>query len=315
MTIKIAILETIHNDGLKAMQDYAHVDRLEGLSRDELLAELGAYDAVVTKSNIIVDTDFIKSAPNLKAVGRAGVGVDNFDQDALAAHDIKLITTPTGNTISTAEFTIGLILSLIRRMPDIENAVSQNDFRRHLYEGRELSQMTVGIVGLGNTGMTVAKRLSAFGCKLIGCDRTMKRKTLFADLGGVMVEDIDEMLSDIDVLTLHVPSTPQTKFMIDRSVFSNMKPGSYLVNTARGSVVNENDLLSALESRKIEGAALDVVTPEPSYDVDPDQQVFDHPLVKHSRVIYTPHIAASTEDAQRRISMQLAMKIKAALGA
>ena len=313
MMIKIAILETIDSAGVEAMQAFADVDRLEGLPRGELLDCLYAYDAVVVKSNIQVDEAFIRAAPRLKVVGRAGVGVDNFDQGALRDHGVVLITTPTGNTISTAEFTVGMILNLIRRVPEISDAVSCNDFRRHLYEGRELSQMSVGILGVGNTGMTVAKRLSAFGCRVIGCDRTMRRKTIFADLGGEMVETLEEMLPEIDLLTLHAPSTPQTQGIINKAVLYQMKEGSYLVNTARGNIVNESDLIDALDNGQIAGAALDVIDPEPPYDLAPELNDFSHPLLNHPRVIFTPHVAASTQDAQYRIGVQLASKMKDAL--
>ncbi len=310
MTVRVAILETIHENGIQAMQAFAQVDRLEGVSRAELLQRVGEYDAVVVKSNIQVDSEFLDAAMQLRVVARAGVGVDNFDQDVMAERNVRLFTTPTGNTISTAEFTVGLILNLVRRFPEIQNAVGRQDFRRHLYEGRELSQMTVGILGVGNTGMTVAKRLSAFGCRIMGCDRTMRRKTIFADLRGTMVEHLDAMLPEIDLLTLHVPSTPQTVGVVNASVFDQMKEGSFFVNTARGSVVNEADLLVALNSGQINAAALDVVDPEPPYDIHPDLSDFSHPLVDHQRVLYTPHIAASTEDAQRRMSLQIADKLR-----
>lgn len=310
MSIKIAILETIHETGVQKMREYAQVDHLEGIGRDKLLECLHIYDSIIVKSNINVDQELVEKASCLKVVGRAGVGVDNFDQQALDAKGIKLLTTPTGNTISTAEFTVSLILNLIRRMPEIQGAVGRNDYRRHLYEGRELSQMTVGILGAGNTGMTVAKRLSAFGCELMACDRTMRRKTLFSDLGGTMVETLDEMLEHIDILTLHIPSTPETYQIIDNTVFNKMKRNSYLINTARGNVVNEVDLIEALDNGRLAGAAVDVITPEPPYDQDPENCKFSHPIINHGKVIYTPHIAASTEDAQSRMSLQLAEMIK-----
>ncbi|MAI60901.1 MAG: hypothetical protein CBB87_00240 [Micavibrio sp. TMED27] len=311
MSVKIAVLETIHDAGLEVLALTSNVEHFEGLSRAELLSVIHDYDVIILKSNIQVDREFLERAQALKIVARAGVGVDNIDCDLLEEKGIKLITTPTGNTISTAEFTIGLIMNLIRRMPEINTAVQNNDFRRHLYEGRELSQLSIGIVGLGNTGMAVARRLSPFGCKLYGCDRTMRRETIFADLGGKMVETIDEMLEHIDVLTLHVPSTDKTSNMVNESVFNRMKKGSFLINTARGDIVNKKDLIEALDNGVIASAALDVIHPEPPYNAAPEQHDFSHALINHPRILFTPHIAASTNDAQKRMSLQIAEEIKA----
>lgn len=311
MTYKIAILEKIDDAGVRVLSDFALIDHLEGISRTDLLECINKYDVIITKSNIQVCKELIRRAVKLKIVGRAGVGIDNFDLDALKQRNIQLITTPTANTASTAEFTICMILNLIRRTPEIMAAVQKNDFRRHLYEGRELSKMSVGILGVGNTGLGVAQRLAPFGCKIHGYDRTMRRRSAFEALGGITHENFDSMLPHINILTLHIPSTPETLHIINKQTLSLMKRGSYILNMARGSVVNEEDLLTMLNNGHVAGAALDLIDPEPSYDLAPDQQnTLINPLLSHPNIIYTPHIAASTIDAQKKISLQLAEKIK-----
>ena len=310
MTPKIAILETIHDHGIETLKRFSEVDHLEGLDRNDLLKIIKNYDGAIIKSNIKIDAEFLNCAKNLNFVARGGVGTDNIDLALLKKHKIQLFLTPTANTISTAEFTIGTIIALAKRFPELSCAVNKKDFRRHLYEGRELAQMNVGILGLGNVGMAVAKRLSSFGCKLYGCDRTMRRETIFNDLGGEMVEKLEDMLPFLDVLSIHVPLTGQTKNLINSKILQKIKPGCILINTSRGSVVNQFDLLEALNDGKLSTAALDVLDPEPPYNCPPEKCDYSHVLLNHPKIMYTPHVAASTREAQKEISMSLALKIE-----
>jgi D-3-phosphoglycerate dehydrogenase len=310
MKPKIAILETIHPDGVRGLKAFAKIDHLEEYSRPALLKKIGIYDGIIVKSNIQVDTEFVGTAKKLSIVGRAGVGTDNIDKKLLHDKGIRLVTVPSGNTISTAEFTIGMMITMTRRLPEISKAIAHQDFRRHLYEGRELGQLTVGILGLGQVGMAVAERLQPFGCRLLGYDRTQKNASAFRKLGGEMSSTLSDMLPHLDVLSLHVPVTPETEGMIDQKVFNLIKPGCILINTARGLLINDQDLIAALDSEKLQSAAIDVIHPEPPYNGAPEKNNFKHQILNHEKIFYTPHFAASTQDAQRKIALRLVQSMK-----
>lgn len=309
----IAILEAIHEDGIARLEDFATVDLRLGLPRAVQLEIIGDYEAIIVKSVTRVDEALIAAAPRLRAVGRAGTGIDNIDLNAAERQGIAVLMVPTGNTVSAAEFTIGLMLNLCRKLPDAFRAVAAGDFRRHLLEGRELGGLTVGLVGLGNVGMAVAQRLEPFGCSIVGWDPAPRDAAGFGSLGGRLVGNFEELLPLPDILSFHVRVTPGTTRMLDRTAIARTRPGTLVVNTSRGAVIDDQALLEALAAGHVAAAALDVIDPEPPFDAAPGTHDYDHPLLRHPKVLVTPHMAASTEDAQRRIAVDLAAQLQNAL--
>lgn len=313
MMPKILVLERIHVAGLELMSRFAEVDVCLDLDRTGVLGRVPDADAIVVKSATKVDGALIDRATRLKVVGRAGTGTENIDLAYAAARGITVLTVPTGSTVSAAEFTIAQMLNLCRRLPAARAAVAANDFRRHLLEGRELGALTVGLVGVGNVGIAVAERLSAFGCALIGYDPYTVHGERFAALGGRFVESLCDLLRAADIVSFHVTQTCETTRMLDRKALEHVKPGAIVVNTARGAVIDDQDLIEALDNGRVAAAAVDVLEPEPPFESPPAETSYDHPLLHHERVFVTPHMAASTEDAQRRIAVELAERLKAHL--
>jgi len=309
----ITVFESIHSDGLDNLLSFADVRVALGATREEQLALSEISVAIIIKSVVQVDSLLLDSAPKLRVVARAGTGVDNINLEEADKRGIKILTVPGGNSISAAEFTIFQILSLCRRMNEVIRSVNNNDYRRHLLEGRELQNMTVGIVGLGNVGMAVFERLKVFGCKIIGYDPESKNINRFQVLGGMAVDTLEDMLPNIDILSLHARLTFDNHHMVGRNQFDLMKDGLLLVNSARATLVDESALFDAIESGKVIAAALDVIDPEPPFDLMPNKHSYSHQLLEHPQVMVTPHIGASTVDAQRQISLNLAKQIREAL--
>ncbi len=309
MTPRIVILESIHADGVESMRAYAEVDVHLGLSRAELLDTIPGFDAAVIKSVTSVDTDLLRVAQRLRCIGRAGVGTDNIDLRAVEAQRIALITTPDQNTVAVAEFTVGLVVVLARNVVDAAAAVRRGDFRRQLFEGREIAEMTVGIVGLGRAGMAVAKRLQSFGCKLLGHDPAPRDAAAFERMGGRILASLNDVFKQADLITLHVPLTEGTRALVSRPLLVTAKPGLLLINTCRGAVVDDAAMLEALNDGRVARLAVDVLYPEPPFDKTSGTS-YAHPLLGHPRVLVTPHIGASTAEGQRRIALELADRMR-----
>jgi len=298
----IVILERIHTEGMRALSTFAVVNQCLGQARADLSAHVAKADAIVVRSVIRVDAELLDWAPALKAVGRAGTGTDNIDLAETGRRGIRVVTTPGANADSTADFTVGQILCLCRRLFVARDMVQVGDFRRHLLEGRELSSLTVGIVGLGNVGRAVARRLSGFGCRLLGYDPAPTPTPPSVQ----RVNKIAALYADSDVLTFHVDMNDSSYRLLDAAALQLVKPGALIINAARAGVIDDNALLAALDDGRVAAAAVDVVDPEPTYDSPPEKAIFRHPLIAHPRVVFTPHMAASTDDAQARIARQLA---------
>jgi D-3-phosphoglycerate dehydrogenase / 2-oxoglutarate reductase len=309
MTPRILVLEEIHNDGLTALEAKAKVDVRLGLDRQSQLNIVDGYDAIVVRSVVSVDRELLDRARTLKAIGRAGTGTENIDLVAAAEKDISVFTVPTGNSISAAEFTIALMFCLTRHLPQAFEMAAAGDFRRNLLEGREFSNLSVGLVGLGNVGMAVATRLAPFGSKIYGVDPEPRDRDGFAALGGITVDTFSDLLPLVDILSFHVRVTDQTVAMLNEEAFAAMKPGMFLVNTSRAHVIDDEALLNALDTGQVAAAALDVLDPEPPFDADPGDHNYSHPLSSHPRVLATPHMAASTTDAQYNIGIDLARQL------
>ena len=309
----ITIFEAIHTSGIEYLAEFADIRLAYGVDRINCLKLTSESDAIVVKSVVQVDKELMGNSPRLRVIGRAGTGVDNIDVIEAKKMNIQVLTVPTGNSVSAAEFTLLQILSLCRRLPEVTNSTNENDFRRHLLEGRELQDMTVGLVGLGNVGMLVSERLKAFGCKILGWDPRSKDKGDFISHGGVYVESFEQLLSEVDVLSFHAKLTPDNYHMMGRKQFQKVKDGLLLINCARADLVDQNALLESVNNGKVAMASLDVLEPEPPFDLHPKEHNYQHQLLKHPRIIVTPHIGASTIEAQKRISLNLGEQLKKAL--
>lgn len=310
---ELLILESIHPAGVRRLQEFANVRILLNLPRSRLLASLADADAVVCKSVTRVDREFLAAAPRLKVVGRAGTGTDNFDKQALAERGIPLLTVPTGNSVSAAEFGLMCILMLAKRAVEAIDAVRIGDFRRDLLEGRELSRMTVGLLGVGNVGRLVAARLQAFGCKVLGHDPDPHSLELARSMGVQAVESPAALLAASDLVSLHATIDERSHGIINRDILAAARPGLLLVNIARGALMVDADVIEALDSGRLAALAIDTLAPEPPYNAAPGSHSFDHPLLHHPKVIVFPHMAASTTDAQEAIALSLAEKMDTAL--
>ena len=309
----ITIFEAIHTSGIEYLAEFADIRLAYGVDRINCLKLTSESDAIVVKSVVQVDKELMGNSPRLRVIGRAGTGVDNIDVIEAKKMNIQVLTVPTGNSVSAAEFTLLQILSLCRRLPEVTNSTNENDFRRHLLEGRELQDMTVGLVGLGNVGMLVSERLKAFGCKILGWDPRSKDKGDFISHGGVYVESFEQLLSEVDILSFHARLTSDNYHMMGRKQFQKVKDGLLLINCARADLVDQNALLESVNNGKVAMASLDVLEPEPPFDLHPKEHNYQHQLLKHPRVIVTPHIGASTIEAQKRISLNLGEQLKKAL--
>jgi len=309
----ITIFEAIHTSGIEYLAEFADIRLAYGVDRINCLKLTSESDAIVVKSVVQVDKELLGNSPRLRVIGRAGTGVDNIDVAEAKKMNIQVLTVPTGNSVSAAEFTLLQILSLCRRLPEVTNSTNENDFRRHLLEGRELQDMTVGLVGLGNVGMLVSERLKAFGCKILGWDPRSKDKSDFISHGGVYVESFEQLLSEVDILSFHARLTSDNYHMMGRKQFQKVKDGLLLINCARADLVDQNALLESVNNGKVAMASLDVLEPEPPFDLHPKEHNYQHQLLKHPRIIVTPHIGASTIEAQKRISLNLGEQLKKAL--
>lgn len=310
---QVTIFEAIHQGGLERLRRDCDVQTAYGASRVEIVERTRASDAIIVKSVVKVDVELIDSSPNLKIIARAGTGLENIDVAYAQSQGKQVLRVPTGNTVSAAEFAIMQMLLLCRRIPEVYRAVGNRDFRRHLLEGRELQAMHVGLVGLGNVGIEVARRLKAFKSRMVAYDPWSGHADEFQSMGGVMAKSLNGLAQVADIISLHTVLTASTRDSVNDQFFEQVKPGLLLINTARGGVVNEESVIKALESKKLSYYATDFMNPEPPFDFPPEKHQFTHPFLGHSRVVTTPHLAASTTDAQERIAIDLAQQILDAL--
>jgi len=299
--MKILVSDPLAEKGIEILRQLpgAQVVVKTGLPKEELISEIADCDALVIRSGTQVDADVLRAGKKLKVVGRAGVGVDNVDLDAATECGVIVMNTPDGNTISTAEHAFCLLMALARRVPQAHHSLHEGRWDRKIYKGVELNEKTLGILGMGRVGTEVAKRGIAFGMKVICYDPYIsmsKAKTL-----AVEVVDKDELFARADFISVHMPLTDETRGMIDSNSISRMKKGVRIVNCARGGIVNEEDLLKALEEGKVAGAAFDVYDHEP-----PD---FNNPIFHNENIVVTPHLGASTTEAQLNVGIQVAENV------
>ncbi|HXP61599.1 MAG TPA: phosphoglycerate dehydrogenase [Dongiaceae bacterium] len=266
------------------------------LSEAELLPMVKDVVAMLVRSETKVTRRVIEAAPKLRVVGRAGVGVDNVDVEAATQRGVVVMNTPGGNTISTAELSFALILSLARKVPQACASMAAGKWDRKQFQGVELMGKTLGVLGMGRIGSEVARRALAFGMNVLGYDPFLTEERAKA-LGLTLVADLDDVYRDADFITVHLPITDQTRGLLNANAFAKMKPKVCVVNCARGEIMVENDLLAALDSGKVAAAALDVFPAEPL--------AADHPFRKHPRLTLTPHLGASTVEAQEKCGVEV----------
>jgi D-3-phosphoglycerate dehydrogenase len=292
---RILVAEQLASEGLALLRDAGHqVDERVGIARDELLGILPRYDALLVRSGVQVDAEAIAAGRGLTIIGRAGVGVDNVDVAAASAAGIVVVNAPTGNTIAATEHTLALLMALARHVAAADASVRRGEWARSSFTGRELRGQTLGIIGLGKIGMAVATRARGLEMEVIGYDPFVTEEA--AALHGVRLASVEEILRTADAVTVHVPLTSRTRGMIGAAELATMKRTALLVNVARGGVIDEAALADALSAGTIAGAAVDVYTTEPPAP--------DNPLLSAPRTILTPHLGASTEEAQTRVAIE-----------
>ena len=302
--MKVLVIDTIAPEGIAHLTERGfQVDQVSSkLERETLLARLGDYEGIVTRSSTAVTPEFLGRARRLRILGRAGVGVDNIDVDACSRQGVVVVNAPYGNVVSAAEHTVGMLLALVRKIPIAHEALRRLEWDRGIY-GSELFRKTAGVLGLGKVGSRVAARLRAFDMEVLVYDPYIPEGRA-RDL-GVRLTDLQSVLSRADVLTVHVPLTDETENMIAARELAVTKPGVRVVNCARGGIVNEADLLAALDAGHVSGAAIDVWTEEP-----PVSPVVKR-LIQHPRVVVTPHLGANTQEAQVNVSVDVARQLVA----
>ncbi|QEW03442.1 phosphoglycerate dehydrogenase [Microbacterium lushaniae] len=291
-------------DALGPDFDVRHVD---GTDRPALLAALADANAILVRSATKVDAEAIAAAPVLKVVARAGVGLDNVDIKTATTAGVMVVNAPTSNIVSAAELTVGHILSLARRIPAAHASLAQGQWKRSAFTGTELFEKTVGIIGLGRIGALIAARLQGFDMRVIAYDPYVTSAR--AQQLGVQLVTLDELLEQADFLTIHMPKTPETTGMIGIDQLRRMKRTAFVVNVARGGLIDEDALYEALTTGEIAGAGLDVFTTEPPAEDGPARRLLDLP-----NVVVTPHLGASTEEAQEKAGVSVARSVRLALG-
>jgi D-3-phosphoglycerate dehydrogenase len=278
------------------------VRNVDGTDRPALLKELATASAILVRSATQVDAEAIAAAPQLKVVARAGVGLDNVDIKAATAAGVMVVNAPTSNIISAAELAIGHIFALARHIPDANASLKNNEWKRSKFTGVELYEKTIGIVGLGRIGALVAQRLSGFGATLIGYDPYVTPAR--AEQIGVQLASLEEVMKQSDFITIHIPKTPETTGLIGAKEFGIAKPNLRIVNCSRGGIIDEDALFTALSTNQIAGAGLDVFVNEPPKD---------SPLLTLPNIVVTPHLGASTDEAQEKAGISVAKSVRLAL--
>ena len=307
--MRILVADKLAEEGLEFLkQSGMEFDTKIGLKEDELASLIGGYDAMVVRSGVKATAKVLDKPGKLKAIARAGVGVDNIDLDAATAKGILVLNTAEASTLSTAEHALALMMSLARKIPAANQSLRSGQLewkKRSQYQGTQLAGKTLGVVGLGRIGRTVASRAIAMEMNVVGFDPYFAAPTAL-DGKVKMVKDFDEFLSQLDVITFHVPGGEGTKHLLNRErLFNRCKPNLLVINDARGEVVDEYSLAEALKEKKVGGAALDV------FQVEPPAK--DHPLFGLDNVVLTPHLGASTDEAQTAVSVDACKAIVAYL--
>lgn len=301
--MKILVSDKVSQQGVELLSREYAVDFKVDLPPEELIRIIPEYDALVVRSETKVTKAVLDAAVKLKVIGRAGVGVDNIDVEAATQKGVIVLNAPEGNTVAATEHTVAMMLSLARSIPQAHQSMQEKLWQRSKFMGVEMRGKTLGVLGLGRIGTGVAKRMLAMEMKVLAYDPFINAEQ--AKSLGIEIAEIDEILAQADFITMHLPLTPKTKYMLNKEAFNKMKKGVRIVNCARGGVINEADLAEALASGIVAGAAIDVFEKEPI-----DQA---NPLIGLPNVVLTPHLGASTAEAQVGVAVDVAVGVIAAL--
>ncbi len=311
--MRIIVTERIADEGVNYLRDSGFtVDTRYGISHAELLDIIENYDAIIVRSVTKVNKELVEKGVNLKVAGRAGNGIDNIDVPACTKKGIIVVNTPESNTMAAAELAIGLAYSIFRNIPQSHWAGKNKDFRRNKYIGRELDEKTVGIIGLGRIGSIVARKLKGANMRAIAYDPYITDEK-FKRNSVEKCETLAELLRQADLITIHTPKNEETYGMVGEEQLKLCKRGVCIVNAARGGLVNEKALYNALKSGQVAAAGIDVLDPEPGYDKPPEEQTYVNPLLELDNVIITPHLGASTEEANYNVGTAITKLVGDAL--
>jgi len=301
--LKVLIPEKLADAGIELLEQDFEVDVRLGLTPEELLETIGDYDGMIIRSATQVSAEVIDRADNLKAIGRAGIGVDNIDIEAATKRGVIVANAPESNTVAAAEHTLGLMLASARRIPAADSSLRDGEWKRSAFKGVEVSGKTLGLVGLGHVGAIVARGALGMGMRVLAYDPYVSEDRM-RQVNVERAETTDEVFEGADFVSLHVPRTPQTVGLVNEDSLARMKPTAYLINVARGGIVDETDLYNALKEGTIAGAALDVFAEEPTTQ---------SPIFSLPNVVVTPHLGASTAEAQDRAGITAAEQVATAL--
>ena len=303
---KVLVADPIAQKGIEELQATPELEVVVqlGIKPEELLATAHEYAGIVVRSETKITAEVMAKATKLKAVGRAGVGIDNIDVAAANKHGVIVMNTPAGNTISTAEHTFALLMSMARSIPQAHASTTAGKWERKKFQGTELNGKTLAILGMGRIGSEVARRAMAFGMRVMAYDPYLSPSRAHV-LRVELMQTVEEAIKEADFITVHMPMTKETKYLLNRERIALCKRGVRIVNCARGGLVEEAALVEALASGQVAGAALDV------FEVEPPTA--DNPLLSNPNVVLTPHLGASTLEAQESVGIEIARAIKDAL--
>jgi D-3-phosphoglycerate dehydrogenase / 2-oxoglutarate reductase len=311
--MRIIVTERIADEGVQYLrQNGFEVDVKYGIAHEDLLGIIQNYDAIIVRSVTKVSRDLIEKGVNLKVAGRAGNGIDNIDVPQCTQKGIIVVNTPESNTMAAAELAIGLAYSIFRNIPQANSGSKNRDFRRNHFIGTELDGKVVGIIGLGRIGSIVARKLIGANMKAIAYDPYITDDK-FKRNGVEKCQTLDELLRQADLITIHTPKTAETYGMVGEEQLKICKKGVKIVNAARGGLINEKALYEAIKSGQVSGAGIDVLDPEPGYDKAPQDQTYKNPLLELDKVIITPHLGASTEEANYNVGTAITKLVADAL--
>jgi D-3-phosphoglycerate dehydrogenase len=300
---KVLVAEPLAEEGVRKLESELEVDVHLDLSRDKLLEIIAEYDAVIVRSATNIDKAVLERGSRLKVVGRAGIGLDNIDVDTATRQGVLVVNAPQSNILSAAEHTMALLLALARNIPSADASLRSGKWERNRFTGVELHGKTLGILGMGRIGTLVAQRAAAFGMRVLAYDPYVS-KARATQLGVQLAADLEEVCRESDFVTVHLPKTSETRAILGEKAFAAMKPGVRIVNAARGGIVDEEALLDAYKDGIVAGAAFDVFEKEPPGD---------HPFFKHTGFVVTPHLGASTLEAQEKAGTTIAEQVLLAL--
>ncbi|HTE21195.1 MAG TPA: phosphoglycerate dehydrogenase, partial [Armatimonadota bacterium] len=300
---RVLVADPVAAAGVERLREGAQVDVATGLTTEQLIERIGDYDALVVRSETRVTAAVLEAGKRLRIVARAGVGVDNIDVPAATQCGVIVVNSPEGNTIAAAEHTVAMLLALSRKVAAAAESLRRGEWKRSQFGGVEVYNKTLGVIGFGKIGREVARRGRGLGMRVIASDAFVTEE--LARREGVELVELPDLIRQSDYITVHTPLTRDTRGLLDDAAFAQMKDGVRVINCARGGIIDEAALLRALESGKVAGAALDVFEKEPPPT--------DHPLLAHPRVVATPHLGASTEEAQVNVAIDVVEQILAVL--